>query len=147
MALKYLPKATDQPNARYNSDTVPWQRVVNSKGVISPRRVLFRHLSWVAHVQLTPRRQQRNGRRSKSRTRAALGGSGGWPWGSRRADSRLRDVWLVSTLFAERRGGGGVTRRGWVDAAAASYPPIDGNASSLPLKTIDTTDGHVSETM
>jgi hypothetical protein len=37
VALKHLPSATGQPNARYNSDTVPWQRVINSKGVISPR--------------------------------------------------------------------------------------------------------------
>ena len=37
MCLKHLPSASSQPNARYNSDTVPWQRVINSKGVISPR--------------------------------------------------------------------------------------------------------------
>ncbi|KAF2167113.1 hypothetical protein M409DRAFT_66177 [Zasmidium cellare ATCC 36951] len=42
MCLKYLPSATDQPDARYNSDTVPWQRVINSKGVISQRRVFCR---------------------------------------------------------------------------------------------------------
>ncbi|KXT11130.1 hypothetical protein AC579_640 [Pseudocercospora musae] len=39
MCLKYLPRATDQPDARYNSDTVPWQRVINSKGIISQRQV------------------------------------------------------------------------------------------------------------
>ncbi|EME76936.1 uncharacterized protein MYCFIDRAFT_46862 [Pseudocercospora fijiensis CIRAD86] len=39
MCLKYLPRATDQCDARYNSDTVPWQRVINSKGIISPRQV------------------------------------------------------------------------------------------------------------
>ena len=32
-----MPSATDQPDARHNSDTVPWQRVINSKGVISVR--------------------------------------------------------------------------------------------------------------
>ncbi|GAB7364573.1 hypothetical protein MBLNU230_g5380t1 [Neophaeotheca triangularis] len=37
VCLKHLPSATDQPTARYNSDTVPWQRVINSKGGISPR--------------------------------------------------------------------------------------------------------------
>lgn len=37
VCLKHLPSASSQPNARYNSDTVPWQRVINSKGVISPR--------------------------------------------------------------------------------------------------------------
>ncbi|KAK5118094.1 hypothetical protein LTR62_004140 [Meristemomyces frigidus] len=37
ICLKHLPSSTDQPEARYNSDTVPWQRVVNAKGVISPR--------------------------------------------------------------------------------------------------------------
>ncbi|EMF11412.1 MGMT family protein [Sphaerulina musiva SO2202] len=37
MCLKYLPSATDQPDARYNCDTVPWQRVINSKGSISQR--------------------------------------------------------------------------------------------------------------
>lgn len=30
----------DQPDARHNSATVPWQRVVNSKGVISHRFVI-----------------------------------------------------------------------------------------------------------
>lgn len=41
MCLKYLPSATDQPDARYNCDTVPWQRVINSKGSISQRQVLL----------------------------------------------------------------------------------------------------------
>jgi methylated-DNA-protein-cysteine methyltransferase-like protein len=36
MALKYLP---DNSNLRFNGDTVPWQRVINSKGLISPRGV------------------------------------------------------------------------------------------------------------
>ncbi|KAM0703609.1 hypothetical protein Q7P35_009548 [Cladosporium inversicolor] len=39
VCLKHLPSAASQPDARYNSDTVPWQRVINSKGVISPRGV------------------------------------------------------------------------------------------------------------
>ncbi|KAK4619830.1 Alkyltransferase-like protein 1 [Fulvia fulva] len=39
MCLKYLPSSTDQPNARYHSDNVPWQRVINSKGIISNRGV------------------------------------------------------------------------------------------------------------
>ena len=37
VCLKHLPDASDQPDARYNGDTVPWQRVINSKGAISPR--------------------------------------------------------------------------------------------------------------
>ncbi|EMC92606.1 hypothetical protein BAUCODRAFT_76630 [Baudoinia panamericana UAMH 10762] len=37
VCLKHLPSASDQPDARYNGDTVPWQRVVNAKGTISPR--------------------------------------------------------------------------------------------------------------
>nr|OQO30953.1 hypothetical protein B0A51_01758 [Rachicladosporium sp. CCFEE 5018] len=37
VCLKHLPSAADQPSARYNSDTVPWQRVINAKGAISPR--------------------------------------------------------------------------------------------------------------
>lgn len=37
VCLKHLPDASDQPDARYNEDTVPWQRVINSKGTISPR--------------------------------------------------------------------------------------------------------------
>jgi methylated-DNA-protein-cysteine methyltransferase related protein len=37
MCLKHLPSAEDQPDARFNGDTVPWQRVINAKGVISPR--------------------------------------------------------------------------------------------------------------
>ncbi|RYP93170.1 hypothetical protein DL770_000744 [Monosporascus sp. CRB-9-2] len=32
--LKHLP---EDPDARYNHDNVPWQRVINSKGIISPR--------------------------------------------------------------------------------------------------------------
>ncbi|KAF9878731.1 mgmt family protein [Colletotrichum karsti] len=34
VALKHLP--TD-PSLRHNQDTVPWQRVINSKGAVSPR--------------------------------------------------------------------------------------------------------------
>jgi methylated-DNA-protein-cysteine methyltransferase-like protein len=37
VCLKHLPRDTDQPNTSYNSSTVPWQRVLNSRGVISPR--------------------------------------------------------------------------------------------------------------
>ncbi|KAH0543708.1 hypothetical protein FGG08_002024 [Glutinoglossum americanum] len=35
ICLRHLP--TD-PDAEFNSDSVPWQRVINSRGVISPRR-------------------------------------------------------------------------------------------------------------
>ncbi|RYP36705.1 hypothetical protein DL767_003267 [Monosporascus sp. MG133] len=34
ICLKHLP---EDPDARYNHDNVPWQRVINSKGIISPR--------------------------------------------------------------------------------------------------------------
>lgn len=34
VCLKHLPQ---DPTARFNHDNVPWQRVINSKGVISPR--------------------------------------------------------------------------------------------------------------
>ncbi|KAJ3473192.1 hypothetical protein NLG97_g10462 [Lecanicillium saksenae] len=34
VCLKHLP---DDPSAQWNHDTVPWQRVVNARGVISPR--------------------------------------------------------------------------------------------------------------
>ncbi|KAB5583500.1 6-O-methylguanine DNA methyltransferase [Coniochaeta sp. 2T2.1] len=34
VCLKHLP---DDPSARFNHDNVPWQRVINAKGVISPR--------------------------------------------------------------------------------------------------------------
>ncbi|TKA32026.1 hypothetical protein B0A50_01272 [Salinomyces thailandicus] len=37
VCLKHLPRATEQPDARYNSDTVPWQRIISAKGVISHR--------------------------------------------------------------------------------------------------------------
>ncbi|KAL2755382.1 hypothetical protein ACRALDRAFT_2041759 [Sodiomyces alcalophilus JCM 7366] len=36
MCLKHLPL---DPEARFNSDNVPWQRVINSRGTISPRSV------------------------------------------------------------------------------------------------------------
>jgi methylated-DNA-protein-cysteine methyltransferase-like protein len=36
MALKNLP---DNLNLRFNGETVPWQRIINSKGLISPRGV------------------------------------------------------------------------------------------------------------
>ncbi|RYP70337.1 hypothetical protein DL771_005544 [Monosporascus sp. 5C6A] len=34
ICLKHLP---EDPGARYNNGNVPWQRVINSKGIISPR--------------------------------------------------------------------------------------------------------------
>ncbi|RYP09680.1 hypothetical protein DL764_001106 [Monosporascus ibericus] len=34
ICLKHLP---EDPDVRYNHDNVPWQRVINSKGIISPR--------------------------------------------------------------------------------------------------------------
>lgn len=34
MCLKHLP---ENPEARFNHDNVPWQRVINAKGIISPR--------------------------------------------------------------------------------------------------------------
>jgi hypothetical protein len=34
VVLKHLPS---DPSARFNHDNVPWQRVINAKGVISPR--------------------------------------------------------------------------------------------------------------
>jgi methylated-DNA-protein-cysteine methyltransferase-like protein len=36
VCLKHLPSDT---SARFNHDNVPWQRVINAKGVISPRSV------------------------------------------------------------------------------------------------------------
>ncbi|KAF2723164.1 DNA binding methylated-DNA--cysteine S-methyltransferase [Polychaeton citri CBS 116435] len=37
ICLKHLPSVQDQPDAEFNNETVPWQRVINSKGCISPR--------------------------------------------------------------------------------------------------------------
>lgn len=37
VCLKHLPSQADQPDATYHSNNVPWQRVINSKGGISPR--------------------------------------------------------------------------------------------------------------
>ncbi|KAK3304725.1 uncharacterized protein B0T15DRAFT_512843 [Chaetomium strumarium] len=37
ICLKQLRSSQDSNNARFNSENVPWQRVINSKGVISPR--------------------------------------------------------------------------------------------------------------
>ncbi|KLU89445.1 MGMT family protein [Magnaporthiopsis poae ATCC 64411] len=34
VCLKHLP---EDPEARFNHDNVPWQRVINAKGIISPR--------------------------------------------------------------------------------------------------------------
>ena len=34
ICLKHLPS---DPEAEFNGETVPWQRVINSKGAISPR--------------------------------------------------------------------------------------------------------------
>lgn len=34
ICMKHLPVA---PTARFNSQNVPWQRVINSRGIISPR--------------------------------------------------------------------------------------------------------------
>lgn len=38
VCLKHL---THDAGARFNNTTVPWQRVINSKGVISPRSIYF----------------------------------------------------------------------------------------------------------
>ncbi|CAD0031175.1 unnamed protein product, partial [Aureobasidium pullulans] len=37
VSLKALLSATAQPDAHYNNSNVPWQRIINSKGCISPR--------------------------------------------------------------------------------------------------------------
>ncbi|KAF2153334.1 DNA binding methylated-DNA--cysteine S-methyltransferase [Myriangium duriaei CBS 260.36] len=37
VCLKHLPDASKQPNNPFNNNTVPWQRVINSRGSISPR--------------------------------------------------------------------------------------------------------------
>lgn len=37
VCLKHLPDAASQPDTVFNNQTVPWQRVINSKGSISPR--------------------------------------------------------------------------------------------------------------
>ncbi|KAL2358716.1 6-O-methylguanine DNA methyltransferase [Cryomyces antarcticus] len=37
VCLKHLPSATGDANENFNSDNVPWQRVINAKGRISPR--------------------------------------------------------------------------------------------------------------
>lgn len=34
ICMKHL---SHDPDARFNNDNVPWQRVINSKGIISPR--------------------------------------------------------------------------------------------------------------
>ena len=39
VCLKHLP--ADDTSARFHHDNVPWQRVINAKGVVSPRFVLF----------------------------------------------------------------------------------------------------------
>ena len=41
VCLKHLPSATTQPDSHHNDNTVPWQRVINAKGAISPRLVSF----------------------------------------------------------------------------------------------------------
>jgi methylated-DNA-protein-cysteine methyltransferase related protein len=40
ICLKHLPAAgstTDDTATRYHNENVPWQRVINAKGIISPR--------------------------------------------------------------------------------------------------------------
>ena len=39
ICLKHLPDSPTDREAIYWSDTVPWQRVISAKGVISPRSV------------------------------------------------------------------------------------------------------------
>ncbi|KAK0639139.1 6-O-methylguanine DNA methyltransferase [Cercophora newfieldiana] len=48
LCLKHLP--TD-PSARYNHDNVPWQRVINAKGEISPRSQPSGSLNQAAALQ------------------------------------------------------------------------------------------------
>lgn len=37
VSLKHLPSRSTQPDSVYNDQSVPWQRVINSKGTISVR--------------------------------------------------------------------------------------------------------------
>lgn len=48
--MKHL---SQDPESRYNNSTVPWQRVINAKGIISPR---YAHLDTVLDFSWTSRR-------------------------------------------------------------------------------------------
>ncbi|KAI9747085.1 MAG: hypothetical protein M1815_004635 [Lichina confinis] len=37
VSLKHLPSARDNTGAAFHNENVPWQRVISSKGIISPR--------------------------------------------------------------------------------------------------------------
>lgn len=41
VCLKHLPAFSRNTDHFFHSNNIPWQRVVNSKGIISPRYVLF----------------------------------------------------------------------------------------------------------
>lgn len=52
VALKHLPAT--EADTPFRDDTVPWQRVINSKGTISPR--FFKPINSDAYRSLTQRR-------------------------------------------------------------------------------------------
>ncbi|POR32518.1 DNA binding methylated-DNA--cysteine S-methyltransferase [Tolypocladium paradoxum] len=64
VCMKHLPA---DPAARFNSETVPWQRVINAKGVISPSSEQSRG------SPLTLRRSQPSGARSQAAALRAEG--------------------------------------------------------------------------
>ncbi|KAG9778181.1 DNA binding methylated-DNA--cysteine S-methyltransferase, partial [Aureobasidium melanogenum] len=53
VSLKALLSATAQPDAHYNNANVPWQRVINSKGAISPRSIMFLQMHEEQHLTMT----------------------------------------------------------------------------------------------
>ncbi|PNY24382.1 DNA binding methylated-DNA-cysteine S-methyltransferase [Tolypocladium capitatum] len=73
ICMKHLPA---DPTARFNNETVPWQRVINAKGVISPRHLTSGPTQWRIAEQDTDiplRRSQPSGARNQAAALRAEG--------------------------------------------------------------------------
>lgn len=71
VCLKHL---THDPDARFNNTNVPWQRVINAKGIISPRYILHYSNSRLCHIHvLILSRSQPTGTRNQAAALRAEG--------------------------------------------------------------------------
>ncbi|KAI9167858.1 Alkyltransferase-like protein 1 [Paramyrothecium foliicola] len=68
VCLKHLP---EDPTTRFNNQNVPWQRVINAKGAVSPRCVFFPPPTVL--VLLTTTRSQPSGSRNQAEALQAEG--------------------------------------------------------------------------
>ncbi len=93
VCLKHLPSSTDDPSTRFHHDNVPWQRVINAKGIVSPRLV-----STISSVRSSPTLSMQIPTLGRAQPGSGARGRGrdGHDGRARRVDGGLCPVWLVS---------------------------------------------------